>query len=208
MLYDKKNFFINRFMHYYIRWIVGRHFHNLSFNSIETDPQRSILLISNHFSFWDGLILYCVNSRLLKKKLHVMMLEDTARKAPALRYAGAFSVNKSSREVLQSLNYAAQLLNDPQNLVLIFPQGKLYSNFVDRIHFEKGIWRIIEQARDNFRIVFSATFIQYLKHKKPTATVYLKSIDGDSAYKSIDELAKAYQQHYDLSKQSETEIIL
>jgi 1-acyl-sn-glycerol-3-phosphate acyltransferase len=208
MLYDKKNFFINRFMHHYIRWIVGRHFHKLSFNSIEVDPQKSILLIGNHFSFWDGLILYCVNAQLLKKKLHVMMLEDTARKTPALRYAGAFSVNKNSRDVLQSINYAAGLLDDPQNLVLIFPQGKLYSNFVDQIHFEKGIWRIIEQAQDKFGLIFSATFIQYLKHKKPTATVYLKSIGSNTAYKNIDELTKAYQQHYNSAKESETKIIL
>jgi hypothetical protein len=56
--------------------------------------------------------------------------------------------------------------------------------------------------------MFSATFIQYLKHKKPTATVYLKSIGESLAYKNIDELEKAYQQHYDSAKQSETKIIL
>jgi hypothetical protein len=107
-----------------------------------------------------------------------------------------------------SYQTAAGLLDDPQNLVLIFPQGKLYSNFVDQIHFEKGIWRIIEQAQDKFGLIFSATFIQYLKHKKPTATVYLKSIGSNTAYKNIDELTKAYQQHYNSAKESETKIIL
>jgi hypothetical protein len=58
-----------------------------------------------------------------------MVIEETVQKVSFFKYMGAFSVNKNSREMLASLNYAAELLNDPQNLVLIFPQGKLYSNF-------------------------------------------------------------------------------
>ena len=208
MLYNKNNLFISRFMHHYIKWIVSRHFYELLFNAVEVDRQKSILLIGNHFSFWDGLVLYCVCDRLLKKKLHVMILEGTARKNPALRYAGAFSVNKNSRDVLLSINYAADLLNDANNLVLIYPQGKLYSNFVSQVHFDKGVWRIIQQAHGRFQLMFAATFIQYLKYKKPTATVYLKTITDNLTYKSIDELAAAYQQHYSSAKELQTEIAL
>ena len=108
--------------------------------------------------------------------------------------------------MLQSLDYAAELLNDPKNLVLIFPQGKLYSNFVQDIHFEKGIMRIIEKAQGNFQLIFAATFIQYLEHKKPTATVYLKAendSDGD-----FEKLKNAYQQYYNDTKLQQTEIVI
>ena len=64
-----------------------------------------------------------------------MVREDTTVQLQYLKYGGAFSINKKSRDMLQSLDYAAELLNDPQNLVLIFPQGKLYSNFVKRHPF-------------------------------------------------------------------------
>lgn len=197
---------MNRIVHYYIKWIVGKTFHEIPFNNIEIDKNRSVLLIGNHFSFWDGLILYCVNDKLLKKKLHVMILEETARKERFLKYVGAFSVKKDSKSIVQSLDYAAELLDDPTNLVLMFPQGKLYANFVTNIHFEKGIMRIIEKAAGNFQLIFASIFIQYFKHKKPTATVYLKSESENYADKNIDKLQEAYQRHYEASKLLQTEI--
>ncbi len=197
---------MNRIVHYYIKWAVGKTFHELLFNDIAIDKSKSVLLIGNHFSFWDGLILYCVNDKLLKKNLHVMILEETARKERFLRYVGAFSVKKDSKSILQSLDYAAELLSDPANLVLMFPQGRLYANFVTNIKFEKGIMRIIEKAAGNFQIIFASTFIQYFKHKKPTATVYLKDEPENYAGKSIDKLQEAYQRHYEASKLQQTEI--
>jgi 1-acyl-sn-glycerol-3-phosphate acyltransferase len=206
MIYPKKNPIIFWTMHYYVKWIVGRHFHELLFNKIETDDNRSILLIANHYSFWDSLILYCVNTLLFKKKMYIMILEETARENVFFKYAGAFSINKKSKDMLASLDYAAKLLDDPQNMVLIFPQGKLYPNFVNDINFEKGVLRIIKQARGSFQLVFAAAFVQYFKHKKPTATVYLKAADESFAGKTINELQNAYQQYYNQSKQVQTEI--
>jgi hypothetical protein len=137
-----------------------------------------------------------------------MILEETIRQVSFFKYMGAFSVNKSSRDMKISLNYAAGLLNDPQNLVLIFPQGKLYSNFIDQVAFQKGLMKIIDDAPKNFDLLFVATFVENFKHKKPTSTVYLKTITGNLAYKSMDELTAAYQQHYNSSKQLQTEIVL
>lgn len=135
-----------------------------------------------------------------------MILEETARENVFFKYAGAFSINKKSKDMLASLDYAAKLLDNPQNMVLIFPQGKLYPNFVNDIHFEKGVLRIIKQAQGSFQLVFAAAFVQYFKHKKPTATVYLKAADESFAGKTINELQNAYQQYYNQSKQVQTEI--
>ena len=208
MVYPKKNPFIHFFMHQYVQWIIGRQFKEIIFNPVTVDQNRSVLLIANHFSFWDGLILYMVNFKLLKKNFHVMMGDDTAKDIYFLKYGGAFTINKNSRQILESLNYAAELLAKPENLVLIYPQGKLYSNFVNDVHFEKGVQRIINQAEGKFQLVFAASFIQYFKHKKPTATVYLKNNIESYAGKSITQLKDAYQQHYDNAKLQQTEIEL
>jgi 1-acyl-sn-glycerol-3-phosphate acyltransferase len=208
MIYPKENSLIFWFFRWYVQRIVGKEFNELLFDIIETDKGRSILLIANHFSFWDALILFCVNERLFKKKFHVMILEDTSKKERFLKYAGAFSVSKNSRDILESINYAAGLLNDPGNLVLMFPQGKLYPNFVNHIHFEKGVLKIIKQTTANVQLIFAATFVQYFKHKKPSATVYLKTEHVNYTDKSIDGLQSAYQQYYNASKQLQTEIEL
>jgi 1-acyl-sn-glycerol-3-phosphate acyltransferase len=208
MVYPKNNKLIHWLLHSYLKWLVSKTFHELLFNTIEIDRNKSILLLANHFSFWDGPILYRINDKLLKKTFHVMVGEDTAYKLNFLRYGGAFSINKNSRKMLESLDYAAKLLNDSKNLVVLFPQGKLYSNFVEDIHFEKGILKIIKQAEGKFQLVFASTFIQYYKHKKQSVNVYLKSETESYADKNITELKNAYQQHYDATKKLQTEIIL
>ena len=206
MLYPKKNPVAKWIFKAYVKWLVGKQFHEYLYNTIKVDKEKSVLLIANHFSFWDGLILFCLNDKLFKKNFHVMILQDTAQKVGALRYGGAFSVDKSSRSMLESLDYAAGLLNHPGNLVLMFPQGRLFSNFVSQVKFEKGIMKLIEKAGNNCRIIFAATFIQYFRHKKPSVTVYLKQEDDTYAGKSIADLQSSYQLHYDRSKQQQTEI--
>lgn len=125
-----------------------------------------------------------------------MLLEKTSKRIPILKYGGAFSINKGSKDIIESLNFAAQLLNDPDNLVLIFPQGKLYSNFITDVLFEKGVMKIIKQAEGKFQLVFSAMFIEHFLHKKPDVAVYLKTV-ADVGLNTIHDLQTAYQQHYD-----------
>jgi 1-acyl-sn-glycerol-3-phosphate acyltransferase len=206
MLYPKNNRLMKWVFDTYVRRLVGKTFHEFLFNRIELDSNKSVLLVANHFSFWDGLILYVLNDKLLQKKFHVMILEDTAKREGMLRYAGAFSVSKNSRDMLQSLTYAAEILNEPGNLLLMFPQGKLYSNFVNKVNFEQGLLKVMKKAEGKFQLLFAATFIQYFKHKKPSVTVYLKTEDEGYADRTIDELQSAYQQHYDASKWQQTEI--
>lgn len=200
---NKKNIFINRIIHYYVKWIVARQFHEVLFNDVEIDKSKSVLLVANHFSFWDGLILYCVTEKLLKKRYHVMVEEKTVHMLHYLKFAGAFSVTKKSRDIIESLDYAARLLDDPQNLVLIFPQGKLFSNYVDDVRFDKGVFRIMQKAQGKYQLLFASTFIQYFKHKKSTATVYLKRDNNN--YPNIAGLKEAYQQHYSSSKLLQTQ---
>jgi len=206
MLYPKTNPLIRWIFKTYVKRLVGAHFHRFLYNNATVDEGKSVLLVANHFSFWDGLILFCLNDKLLKKKFHVMILHETAQKTGMLRYGGAFSVDKNSRDMVQSLDYAAELLNNPGNLVLMFPQGRLFSNFVSEVKFEKGVMKLIEKAQGKFQLIFAATFVQYFKHKKPSVTVYLKNETGNYAGKGIDELQNSYQQHYQASKLLQTEI--
>src|SRR6478735_3118551 len=155
MIYPQKNVLITWFFHNYILRIVKGNFHEVKFNAIEVDKNRSVLLLANHFSWWDGFLMYYINHLVLKKRFHVMVIEETVKEVSFFKYVGAFSVNKNSRDMLASLNYAAELLNDPENMVLIFPQGKLYSNFINEIIYEKGLSRIIEKAYGQFQTVLA-----------------------------------------------------
>lgn len=206
MVYNKQNFIIRWILHTYVLLTIKRHLYEINFNPLETDAGKSILLLSNHFSYWDSLILYTICRKLFKRKYHVMVREDTTVKLEYLKYGGAFSVNKKSRDMLKSLDYAAELLKSPQNLVLIFPQGKLYSNFVNDVHFEKGVTKIMAKAEEKFQLIFAAIFIQYMRSKKPNVTVYFEN--AISAGKTPAELKDAYQQFYDKAKTEQTKIVI
>ncbi|RFZ91753.1 glycerol acyltransferase [Mucilaginibacter conchicola] len=206
MIYPQKNKFIRWFFHNYILRIVGRDFQDVKFNSIEIDGSKSILLLANHFSWWDGFLMYYINHKLLKKNFHVMVIEETMQKVSFFKYLGAFSVSKGSKGIIASLDYAAELLNDPKNMVLIFPQGELHSNFVDEVKFEKGLSRIIEKAGRKYQTVLSVTFVENFEHKMPTANVYLKDIAQQNSGDTVINLQQAYQQHYDDTRRQQTQI--
>ncbi|RVT98263.1 glycerol acyltransferase [Mucilaginibacter limnophilus] len=204
MITTRKNKLIEWFFHWYIIKLVDGNFSSFNFNQVKVDNRRSVLLLANHFSWWDGFVLYYLNQKIFKKRFHIMILEETVRKVFFFKYLGAFSISKNSRDMLASLNYAADLLKNPDNLVLIFPQGKLYSNFVDEVYFEKGIQRVIEKAGKNTQVVFAATFIENFGHKKPGINVYLQN--NNSNFATLDELSAAYAQHYSEAKQQQTQI--
>lgn len=204
MIYPRKNIVIKTILQLYVRWITARYFNKINFNRIPTDNHKSILLIANHFSAWDTIVLYHINRIFFRKKFHAMILEKTAIKEPALKYAGGFSVKPGSIGVIKSLDFAAKLLDEPDNLVLVFPQGKLYSNMVDEVVFESGILRIIKKA-ENFQLIFAAAFIENFDNFKPTANVHLKAQTGTD-FNNINTLQQAYQQHYRQARMQQTQI--
>lgn len=207
MLKPQKNFLITGFLNGYIAWIVRRHFKKVHFNTPDFDSDQSILLIANHCSWWDGFILYHINRLYFKKKFHTMVLEETMQKVGIFKYLGGFSVAKNSKQVLEALSFAAGLLNDGNNMVVIFPQGKLHSNFVDEIGFEKGVFRIAAQAKPDFQYVFAASFTENFEHKKPSVFCSL-TVFHSNDFTTLEELRKAYQQHYMAAKTTQTNITI
>ncbi len=138
---------------------------------------RSVLLIPNHFSWWDGFFGWHINKQIFRKKFHVMMLEQELSQRMFFSRVGAFSVNLGSRSIIESLNYSIDILADPSNLLLMFPQGKLDSQHVNSVKFHKGIERIAARV-SNTRIIFAVCLTDYFANRKPTLTISLKEYSG------------------------------
>lgn len=206
MIYPGNNKLIRWLFGLYISRSLKRNFHHISFNKIVIDRSRPILLLANHYSWWDGFIFYHINQLFFKKQTHVMALETTLKRWPFMRHFGAFSIKPQSKGALASLTYAAGLLDNPDNLLLIFPQGKLYSNFTDEIRFERGLGRIIAQSSGKFQYIMAASFIEYFNNKKPSVNVYLKPLVVP--HNDIDAISQAYTRHYHESKQLQTQTVI
>lgn len=206
MIPPKKNLLISGFFRRYITYIIRKNFHAVNYNPLTPAVNQSILLLPNHYSWWDGFLMYHLNNLLFKKKFHVMILEQTSKKFFFLKYLGGYTVNKGTKDVITSLEYTAELLKDPQNLVLIFPQGSLYSNFTDEVKFQNGLSKVIKQAAGHFQTIFAVSFIEHMQFKKPTVNINLQL--NAHQFEGIDALRTAYQQYYTESKLSQSKIVV
>ncbi|GGH18760.1 lysophospholipid acyltransferase family protein [Mucilaginibacter phyllosphaerae] len=157
----------------YMRYRMRKAFNRLVVTPFTPKPGHSVLLLCNHFSWWDGLWGNYLAYWHLNKDLYIMMQEDHLQKRMLLNLFGGFSINRSSREMVKSLQYAAGLLNDPQNLVVVFPQGELISNHTTEIKVEKGIERLIKNIKGPCQIVYNCALIDYFESLKPSVFFHL-----------------------------------
>ena len=134
-----------------------------------------------------------------------MITEENYRKVWFLKYLGSFSVKKNSRSAIETLEYAGKLLNDPENLLLIFPQGKLYSGHVDEVQFQKGLINLVNSSHRKFQYIFAASFVDYFEHRKPVMTCYLQDWGG-AEFTSLQLIKSAFNKHYETSRQKQTAI--
>ncbi len=205
MIKPKENLFIHEFFSWYIKKIIKADFHQFAFDNIDFSLKHSILLLANHSSWWDGFLIFYLNKIYFKKKFHVMILEDTAKKQWFMKYLGAFSIHKNSKSLLQSIAFAGALLDEPNNLVLIFPQGKLSSGHTPQIAFEKGVQRIIAASKKQFQYIFASILVDYFNQRKPTVHVYLENWKG-TEYTSLQVIKNAYNKHYEKAVQKQAVI--
>ncbi|KLT65234.1 1-acyl-sn-glycerol-3-phosphate acyltransferase [Pedobacter sp. BMA] len=201
----KSNLICN-FFPWYIKLIIKKDFSHFRFNELEIKESAAVLVLANHFSWWDGFFIFYLNKLLFKKHFHVLVSAENYKKVWFLKYLGAFAAESKGKDVLATLDYAGQLLDDPNNLVLIFPQGKLYSNHIKSIHFEKGVMQMINSSQRRMNIIFAATFTDYFSKRKPIVQTYLHNWETEE-YVSLQLLKSAYNKHYDQSVLKQTQII-
>jgi len=174
MITSKRHKLFYRLFLPFMRWRLLRTFSALNlYNQIEVKPDHSILLLCNHFSWWDGFLAAYLGHFVFHKKLFTMMQEDHLKQRLWLRRLGSFSISRTSRDMLKSMQYAALQLDDPESLVTVFPQGSLQSNHSTEIRIEKGISYLIKNIKGNCQIMYAAVLMDYFESFKPTAYFHL-----------------------------------
>jgi len=173
--------FYQWFFNHYFNFILKRHFREIKvISNIEIDD-RSILLVPNHFSWWDGFIAWYLNKNHLNKKFHLLMLESELSKHKFFTKLGAFSISKTSRGLYDSLIFAANLVKEQGNVLVFYPQGKLFSQHHMTLEFAKGIERIL-QDKPNCRVIMAANLVDYYSYKKPSLSIYLNEYIYDGSF--------------------------
>jgi len=194
MLKAKHNLFIDPFFRWFVIWKMKRSFHAIRFHGELTDREKPVLLVCNHVSWWDGIWALHFNQQFLHRKFYFMMLEDQLRKNWFFNYTGGFSVKKKSRSVIETINYTAGLLQNSQNMVLLFPQGEIQSMHLQEYTFEKGIEKILQKTKNEIQIIFLANMVDYFSNAKPVLYSYFKEFNEN---KTSNELQNKYNRFYE-----------
>ena len=187
--------FFVRFFSFYSRNGLNRLFRRVEVDCSIEASGRPVLLIGNHFSWWDGFIAYRLNDLFLHKKFHIMMLEEQLESRLFLNKAGAFSIKRGSRSVVETLSYTSGLLHDADNMVVVYPQGVITSIHRRPVQFERGTERIIAGASDKLMILFYVALPDWYSEKKPG--LYVRVIEYTARERSITDLEEAYNMFLD-----------
>lgn len=169
-------------------------------NDIEIKRGHSYILMCNHFAFLDGFFAIYLYFKFINKKqklkgLYTMSVKKQMEKKPWLKYTGSFSVEPGTRSVDETLNYAAELLNQPGNILLYFPQGNLESINIRHIEFKDGIYEIVYRIKGNCQLIWSSNLIEYFESTKPST--YFNLLDcGTNHDFDFEALKKKVNEHH------------
>ena len=174
ILKAKHNTIIYPFFKSYIRRKIKQNFKPIKIIGEVADKNLPVLLITNHNSWWDGLWVEYVNQQIFKRKFYFMMLEDQLRKFWFFNYTGGFSVRKNSKSIIETLDYTKQLLANKNNLVLIYPQGKIQSMHNTDFQFERGLEHILKKLQNPVQVIFMVSLVDYFSSDKPGLYLYIQ----------------------------------
>lgn len=206
MIEAKHSKWFDRFFHLYLSFSMKKHFRGVERVGEIKDSGLPLLIIANHISWWDGFWILRLNKALFNRRFHVMMLEEQLRRNMFLRKLGAFSIMKNSIGIRHSFAYALKILEDKNNLLLFFPQGKISSQFTPSINFEKGITSILSRLNNPVQVVMIAHLLDYSSHPEPLIRQYIHSLDYNPNSNKPD-LEKDYNDFYSRCIKTQTELI-
>jgi 1-acyl-sn-glycerol-3-phosphate acyltransferase len=187
----------------YFRVLQKIHFRRISVITDDIFPEgQAVLLLQNHFSLYDGYWSMYLCNKVFRRRFHVMMLEEELVKRMFLTRCGVFSVRKNSRDLLESLNYASELLQDSLNVVAIYPSGGIISHHQQNFEFQQGFIRIAGNQANPPLIALAVVLVDHFSQARPEIRIYLKKYSGERTAEAIE---KAYHSFYQSCVAKQTE---
>lgn len=186
------------FIRFYTKWKIARSFSSVEISGNFVEKGLPLLIIANHVSWWDGFWVLYLNMKIFRRKFHFMMLEEQLKKYSFFNKSGGFSIKKGSRSMLETIDYTAEILNNPENTVLLFPQGKIQSIYQSSFQFGRGTEKVLKKTNHEIQIIFIVNMIDYFSCPKPGLFIYFKEFRNGNT--EIETIEQEYNRFYDLCR--------
>jgi hypothetical protein len=186
--------------------IFNRIFTKMPITEVDIKPGHSYIVMCNHFGFLDGILAFYLATKVIRKKqdinkVYIMSVKKQMQKNKILRYLGSFSVEPGKLSINESFNYAAEVLSQPGNVLLFFPQGKLESCHIRHIQFEDGLAHIVPRIKGDCQLLWSSNILEYFESMWPS--IYFNMLDcGTNHDFDFEALKNKVNQHHQLALQS------
>ncbi len=154
----------------YINYLLHKNFDAFYVTGSIPDLRKypELIITPNHFSWWDGFITYHLLSKITPKIVYTMMLEDQLKKYWFFKNVGAFSINQSNPvSIVRTLEYTREILENKENIVVLYPQGEIQSLLSEDIIIKPGLKILLEKNGSGKYVLPLALKIEYGKNKRP-----------------------------------------
>jgi 1-acyl-sn-glycerol-3-phosphate acyltransferase len=156
----------------YVRGLLRRSFHSLRLlgELPRLEPDRPLVLIPNHGTWWDGFFVYMLNRMEFHKQLFLMMLDEQLSRYRFFSRVGAFGIRPGlPRSVAETLRYSAGMLQDPGNALCLFPQGELRYHARRPLSYQRGLERILRLSGTTVQLLPLGIRCELLEDQRPEA---------------------------------------
>ncbi len=152
----------------YIKRLMKKHFHRFIMVN-ELPPQHGPLVLTpNHFSWWDGFLIYWVyRDAFPDKKFYIMMLEHQLRRYHFFGKLGAYSIDQQNPVSMRdTIHYTRSILKG-NSAVIIYPQGAITRYDQRPPDLKEGLRLFLPDASADVPVVPVAFKVLYGEHQKP-----------------------------------------
>lgn len=155
-------------------------------------PNKRTLFLINHSTWWDPLLIFYLNDKIVQSDGYAMMSEYGLKKHPFFRKVGGYSINPNNkRHLVDSLNYSIDLLRNNKT-VWIFPQGKEEPLEKRPLEFSSGT-AFIAQRCEEINVVPVSLYYSFEDTRKPNAYVTFGSPIDTSSIKDRKQLTTLFE---------------
>jgi len=146
-------------------------------NFPDIPEDKGLIITPNHISWWDGFFAEYLFKKYLNRNLYIMMLEEQLKRYWFFRMLGAYSINPASPlSIRETVNYTREVVADPKNFIVTFPQGEIESFEKRPLTLRRGLNFIVKGIEKDFLVLPVGFKIQYYNEKYPSIIVRFSNL--------------------------------
>lgn len=175
--------------------LLHSYFREAVFTGPPIDPDRPLLLISNHISWWDGCWNFYFTEAVLHRRFYFMAGSEQLEQHPFMKQIGGFPLKSHSRQNLKTIACAVRLLQNKNNAVLLYPEGKITSIYRSPFRFAAGTDHLLRLLPPDTQLLLMAYFCETGHRLRPGVWGYY-TIRNNNPSLPLNEIYQNFYKYY------------